>query len=220
MVPPTGEPTPLPEAEHWRIVQRFQEYQGELSANVLRVFGVLAFYVVELVNFHGLSIGPIALAPVEGVDRRVHLAITALAIAWVALAGGVLLLLRSKIFPPALKYVTTAADVILLTCMLVVVDGPKSTLTIGYFLVVTLAMLRFSSRLVGFATAGAIAGYGVVVGNAYLFRPSLKVLPYQELMSVLALSLVGIVLSRATRQARAAAGHLVAFSAPRQDDAP
>ena len=214
MSPTQGASELLPEAERWRIVQRFQEYQGELSANVLRAFGVLAFYVVELVNFHGLSLGPVALAPVEGVDRQVHLAITALAVAWVALAGGVLLLLRAKVFPAGLKFGTTAADVVLLTCMLVVVDGPKSTLSIGYFLVITLAVLRFSPRLVGFATAGAIAGYSFVVGNALLFRPTLKLLPYQEFMFVLALLLVGVILSRATRQAHRAAAHLVAFSAP------
>lgn len=212
MVPIETAPAPLPEDERWRIVQRFQEYQGELSANVLRVFGVLAFYAVELVNFHGVSLGGVQLAPVSGVDQRVHLAITALAMAWVALAGGVLLLLRAKIFPPALKYATTSADVVLLTGMLAVVDGPKSTLTIGYFLVITLAMLRFSPRLVGTATGLAIAGYAFVVANAHFFRATLKVAPYQAFMTVLALLLVGVILARATRQARTAAAHLVAFS--------
>lgn len=209
-------PTSLAAGERWAIVQRFQEYDGELSANLLRVVGVLAFYGIELANYHGVSLGPLQLPKVAGVDQRFHFAITALAVAWVAVAAAVLLLLRNRFFPASLKFITTAADVLLLTAMLLIADGPKSTLTVGYFLVVTLSVLRFSRHLVSFATAASVVGYGLVVANAHVYRPALKMQAYQELMTTLGLVLVGVVLARATSQSQSAASHLAAFSPDRE----
>ena len=208
---------PLAERDRWSIVQRYREYDGELSANVLRVVGVFAFYTIELANFHGVSLGPLELPRVAGVDQRFHFAITALAVAWLAIACGVLLLLRNRVFPPALKFVTSSADVLLLTAMLLIADGPRSTLTIGYFLVVALAVLRFSRPLVAFTTAGAMLGYVVIVVHAHVARPALALMTYQEVMTLLGLALVGVVLSRAVAQAEGAASHLAAFTAKERE---
>jgi len=62
------------------IVGRWLEYEGESRANVLRLIAIAAFYVVELVNYHGLNLGVIEMPAV--VDRKFHLTVTSLAVAW------------------------------------------------------------------------------------------------------------------------------------------
>ncbi len=91
----------------WFIVGRFKEYDGEERANLLRIIGIAAFYVIELINRYGLRLGFLKIPPVVDVDERFHLAVTALAIAWTMVALGVWLCLKNQIFPAPLKYITT-----------------------------------------------------------------------------------------------------------------
>ncbi len=65
----------------WYIVGRWQEYEGEARANLLRIIGIAAFYVVQIINYRGLSLGFLELPKVEGVDRAFHHPVTALAAA-------------------------------------------------------------------------------------------------------------------------------------------
>ena len=53
-VPATGDD------RQWFIVGRWQEYEGEGRANLLRIAGIAAFYGIELANYWpaSLSIGP------------------------------------------------------------------------------------------------------------------------------------------------------------------
>ncbi len=194
-------PPPGPERQ-WFIVGRWQEYEGEARANLLRVVAVAAFYAVELVNYHGLRLGLLQLPPVEDVRRPFHLAVTALAVVWAVLALGVALCLRQRFFPAALKFLSTGADLVLLTWVLVLGDGPRSPLLVGYFLVLALAALRFSLPLVRFATAGALAGYLYVLAYARWFSGrDLRVPRYHELIFLLALALSGVVLGQVLRRA-------------------
>ena len=109
----------------WFIVGRWQEYEGEGRANLLRIAGVGAFYCVELANYY-----------TGVVDRPFHQAVTALAFAWAMVALGVLFCLGQHIFPASLKFVSTAADIVLLTAILTVADGPKSLRIVAYFLLI------------------------------------------------------------------------------------
>src|SRR5204862_2200923 len=83
----------------WHIVGRWQEYEGEARANLLRVIGIAAFYAIELVNYHGLSLGFLELPRQADVTPQFHRAVTALCVAWVALALGVHLCLTRQVFP-------------------------------------------------------------------------------------------------------------------------
>ena len=189
----------------WFIVGRWQEFEGEARANLLRIIGIGAFYLVELANYHGLRPGALELNRVEGVDRPFHQAVTALAVAWTLASLGVHFCLRRQIFPASLKYLSTAADVIFLTAILMLADGPRSVLVVGYFLVVALAALRFSLRLVWFATLGSMGGYLYLLGYAKWFAdPSrnLRIERYQQLIFLLALGLTGIVLGQVVRRVR------------------
>ena len=118
----------------WFIVGRWQEFEGEARANLLRIVGIGVFYLVELINYHGLNLGFFEMPKVEQIGPSFHQAVTALAVAWTMVALGVLLCLSQRIFPAALKFVSTGCDVVLLTGILVVADGPRSPLLVGYFL--------------------------------------------------------------------------------------
>lgn len=180
----------------WSVVERWQEFEGESRANLLRVLGIAAFYLVELVNYHGLNLGFLEMPKVAGVDRGFHLAVTALAGAWAVTGWGVLTLLRARVFPTALKFASTGLDLAFLTAILLIADGPQSPLLAVYFLVILLSALRFNLPLVRFATAGAILSYTVLLGNAAWFRIALRVPRYHQVTFILALTLAGIVLAQ------------------------
>src|SRR5262249_16238973 len=146
-----------PTERQWFIVGRWQEFEGEGRANLLRILGIGAFYAVELINYHGLHLGFLEMPAI--VDRPFHLAVTALAVAWVMVSLGVFLCLQQRFFPSSLKFISTGCDILLLTSVLTVADGPRSPLVVGYFPLLALAALRFSLPLVWFTTVGSMAGY-------------------------------------------------------------
>jgi hypothetical protein len=192
------------------VVDRWHEFEGEERANVLRVVGLALFYAVQLVNHHGLSLGPLELAPVEGVDARFHALVTALAVTWAATAGVVAVALRSRFFPRWIKYATTSVDFALLTAVLCVADGPRSPLVVVLFPLLALSALRGNARLVAFATCAALVAYGAALGNAAWVRKDLLVPPYQAVLTMLSVGLSGYVLAAAVRRGRSAADELAA----------
>ena len=74
----------------WHIVGRWEEYEGEGRANLLRLIAVTAFYAVELTHYHGLNLWFIEM-PAGGASRRFHLAVTMLVVVWAMLCLGVFL---------------------------------------------------------------------------------------------------------------------------------
>jgi hypothetical protein len=199
-------------SHQWFIVGRWQEYGGEARANVIRLAGIGGFYLIELLNYHGFRLGAFEIE--SGVTEEFHRTVTALAAAWTLIAIGVFIALQRGFFPPALKYVVTGCDIVVLTGILMVADGPRSPLVAAYFLVIAAAALRLQLRLVWFATLGSMAGYLMLLGYARwfagreesLFGPrDLSVPRYQQLIILLALGLLGIVLGQMIRRVRALA---------------
>ncbi len=185
----------------WFIVGRFKEFDGEERANLLRIIGIAAFYVIELINRYGLRLGFLEMPPVADVDERFHLAVTALAVTWTMLALGVWLCLKNQIFPAALKYITTGCDIALLTSILAIADAPSSPLVAGYFVLVALSALRFNVNLIRFATVGVMAGYLFLNGYARWFTDrDIRVPRYHQFIVLLALALTGVVLGQVIRK--------------------
>lgn len=199
-IPPT--PEVVTGDRDWFIVGRWQDFAGEARANLLRIAGIAAFYVIELINYYGLHLGPLEIPAT--VDRPFHAVVTALAVAWTMVALATQLCLQIRIFPVWLKYVTTGCDIALLTTILTVADGPRSPLIVGYFLVVVLSTLRFQLPLVWFATVGSMAGYIWLLGFAQWFAGDrdLTVPRYYQLIFLLALALTGVVLGQVIRRVR------------------
>ncbi len=182
----------------WHVTRRLLEFRGEERANLLRLVGLVAFYGQHLLNRYGLG--------VSGISDNFHAAITALAVAWAAAAAAVLLTLRNRIMPPSLKFIITGVDVLLLTSVLLIADGPQSPVVSVYFLLIALAGLRGSGALVWSATGGALLGYGVIVGQAMLSREALMPPTHHVLTTALALGMAGVITAQITGAIRAAAG--------------
>jgi hypothetical protein len=208
--PAPGQP-PTPDADRrWFVVGRLQEFEGEARANIVRMVAVAAFYSVAVANFHGLRIGPLEIEPIR--DKRVHEAITVLAAAWAMLGLAVFACLRERVFPLSLKYFSTACDIVLLTFLLIVTDGPRGAMTVGYFVVLGLAAQRFSLPLVRFSAVGCAAGYLVVLGYARWFSErDIRVPRYRQIVFLIALVLTAVLLGQIVRRVRAMAEQ---FAAP------
>jgi hypothetical protein len=217
-VPSGASPLPGARDRPWYIVGRWQEYQGEARANLLRLAAVAAFYAIELINYYGVDLGFIQLPKVS--DLAFHKTVTAIAAAWVLLGVGVHLWLRMHLMPEALKYVATGLDAGLLTLLLMVADGPKSPLIVGYFLIPALASLRLQLRLVWFATIAAMLGYLWLLGWAIGIESvrNVRVPRYHELIFLTALALSGIIQGQVIRRVKAMAaeyaGRLTAAGEP------
>ncbi len=187
----------------WFIVSRRQEYDGEWRANFLRITGIVLFYGIELINYPGLHLGFLEIPREESVDRRLHEALTALAVAWTAVSIAVHICLRWKLVPSLFKYVTTGVDIVFLTSVLVLADGPRSPMVVAYFLLIPLAALRFSLPLVRCATVGTILGYLFLCGYARWFSGrDIRVPRYYQMIMIVALLLTGLLLGQAVRSAR------------------
>jgi hypothetical protein len=187
----------------WHIVGRWQEFEGETRSNLLRVIGIAAFYGIELINYHGLNLGFLELPRQQDVTPEFHRSVTALAVAWTMLALGVHLCLTRQVFPSILKYVSTGGDLLMLSLVLTLADGPRSPLVAGYFLIIALSGQRFSLPLVRYATLGGMLGYLIVNGHARWFAlRDVRVPRYHQLMLLTAMALAGIVLGQILRRAR------------------
>lgn len=185
------------EQRQWFIVGRWQELEGESRANLLRIVAVGAFYVVELLRFYVFEKGAAA-------HLAFHRQATMIAVAWTMVALAILLCLRMRIFPAAMKYVSTACDVGLLTGLAALAGGPESALVLVYFLIVSLAALRFSLGLVWFATIGGMLGYESLVGlvDKKWFDAEHAVAPTTQLVTLLSIGLTGVVIGQVVRRVK------------------
>lgn len=203
-----------PEDRPWYITQRWQQYEGEARANLLRIIAIGTFYLIHLWNYFSSQgklpdWGFLQLAEAGALDKRFHVMVTLLALAWVALAAAVHLALRARVFPAWLPSASTVVDVVFLTAILCISSGPRSPLVVGYFLIIALAALRFSLPLVRLATIATIVGYIGVLGCAKwpaTFGKDANVVDavprYQQLVMIAALALTGIVIGQVIRRVR------------------
>jgi hypothetical protein len=168
--------------------------------NLLRLLAVGAFYLVQLIHYHFFSSR-------TAEEVAFHQQATAIAAAWTMIAVAVLLCLRRQIFPAALKYVSSAADLSLLTMLAALGGGPGSPVTLAYFLIIALAGLRFSLRLVWCCTLGSMLGYLALVGmkDPVWFDHQHVTPPAQQLVTLVSLGITGIVVGQIVRRCRSMA---------------
>jgi hypothetical protein len=181
----------------WYIVGRWQEYEGEARANLVRVLAVIAFYVVQLMHFYGYSDrGP--------AEAAFHQKATAIAAAWTILCVAVLFCLRAHVFPAALKYISSAVDLVLLTALIVLAAGPQSAIVRAFPIVIAMGALRFSLPLVWFCTLGSMLGYLALVGlrDEVWFDARHAVPPPEQLLTLLCFGLTGIIVGQVIRRVR------------------
>jgi hypothetical protein len=192
-------------ADRWQDARRVEGWAGEARVNLIRVAAILAFYGHHLANVYVFEDEP-------AVQGAYHAVVTMLVIAWTAAAAVLQLCLTRRWVPPSLKYVSTLLDVVLTTVLVAVSpDGPRSALTVLYFLIIASAALRLSLPLVYVAALAAMGAYVLLLGHytyfvigaeRYYERRDLRVPRSQEIILLLALGAAGILAGQTVRQAR------------------
>ena len=93
-------------------------------------------------------------------------------------------------------------DVVLLTVLLMVANGPRSPMVVGYFLILAMASLRFRLPLIWCATLAAAAGYVWLLGWAMWIEGvrDVRVPRYHQLIVLTALALCGIIQGQVIRR--------------------
>lgn len=181
----------------WFIVSRWQEYRGEATASLLRVAALAAFYGAQLYRFLVLD------EPSEAA-ASFHRQATLISAAWLLVLLAVLILLRRGALPSVLKYLSTAADIVLLTLLARAGEGSASPLIYVYFLILVLAALRGSLRLIWCATLGCLIAYMSLVGDAdeRWFDAEHATPVLDQLITLISLILAGVMLGQVIRQQR------------------
>jgi hypothetical protein len=183
---------------------------------VIRIVALVVFYARHLIE---LMLSPPG-APVRG---AYHLRVTVVVIAWAAMAAVVHVLLRRRQYPPAMKYITTVADVLMVTVLCAIAGGPTTPLVLLYFAVIAAAPLRLSLRLVYVTTAAAIIGYLVLLAyyawyligyTRYYATPELRIPRGHEAIVILCMLISGFLAGQVVRQARRMVEHDLVAVAP------
>lgn len=184
----------------WFIVGRWQEYQGEARANLLRVVALVVFYGVQLLQY-------LQLAEPDAANAAFQKHATMVVGAWSLLAVAVLLLLQRKVFPAAIKYLSTGGDITLLTLLAAQGGGASGPLIHVYFLIIALAALRFSVGLIWVATIGSMLGYLALVGlgDPKWFDAEHITPVVDQLVTLTSLGACGVILGQVVRHVRSMA---------------
>ncbi|HEV3118260.1 MAG TPA: hypothetical protein VGY58_14515, partial [Gemmataceae bacterium] len=133
-------------------LRRLESWAGEVRVNWFRLVAILFFYGNHLVNYYWGSSG----APVSA---DYHSAVTLITILWGISVLFLHQMLSQRWYPPALKYLVTAWDLVLITAIVCLTREARTTLVVLYFLVIAAAPLRLSLALVYGATLGSICGF-------------------------------------------------------------
>lgn len=196
-------------ASAWRIAARHEELRSAERVNLLRATAVALLYAAEVARHRGWI--PAGVAPGSLDDALAfHRIATEIALAWALVSAGVLVALRNRVFPPALKFVTTGADVALASALIAIGGGPQSGFVFLYFPILALATLRLEPWLVHFATSASILSYLGVVWMAERADPDLAVPRHHSVLVVLAIAVVGLALAYAANDVRRVAAEYAA----------
>jgi hypothetical protein len=177
-----GTTTP-PDRVLW--LQRRETWAGDRKTNRIRLAAVAVFTVNELINYHVLHV----------VDLRFHVASLLVVALWVLATALFSILLREHILPRATSYIIVSTDVLLLTWLLFLGDGPRSPLVALYFLVLALSAVRLDAVVCLYTGAAAALGYGAVLEFTKRQKPEMLVPPHHAVIVALALLLMGVVMA-------------------------
>jgi serine/threonine-protein kinase len=184
------------EAERGTWWERLMHWGHQRPALASSWLALSVFYLNEWVLF----------AFQADVDLAFHLRITALVTLWAA--GAWLLqraLGRSRRFP-LVRTAWSAFDVLMLTGVLLVADGPASPLVMAYPLLVLSSAFRWRMGLVTFVGTLSLLGYGLLVLDAWHRRPALLPALDEALVLVIAVACTATLTGGLVRRMRGLAG--------------
>jgi len=191
---------------------RLESWAGEVRINLIRLVAILLFYGNHLVNYYWSG--------TDAVSPEYHTAATLITLLW---GISVLLLyqmLSQRWYPPPLKYLITAWDLILITAIVCLSGEARTTLVVLYFLVVAAAPLRLSLALIYCATLGSMAAFLFFLAYVrfWLQLPAERRLSrVEQVIILLALGGAGLLAGQTVRQIRRLLrGYPVIMAAPRE----
>lgn len=200
-------------AERSYITDRWLEYEGELRAGLLRVVLISCFYAVELLNY-------LTARQLDEAAQQFHRQATYLSAAWVLISLAALVVIARQALPAWLKYATSGLDVLLLTSVAWFGSGASSPLVCLYLLLVIMAGLRGSLKLIWFTTMLALAAY-----LALLFLPvravqagALPVKPIAVMVVALSIAAAGLVTGQLVRMLRQIVSEVCLSNAAKQSE--
>lgn len=135
---------------------------------------------------------------VDGADLLFHLKIQSLFGLWAVVSFAFQGILNKGRSLHAARFGWAAADVILLTTMLSIVDGPVGPLLIGYPLLVVASGLFFKVRLVWFTTFVSLVSYAILVG---VRRENVE-LPHYPVLFAAVLAVLGFMVAYQVERVR------------------
>jgi hypothetical protein len=174
---------PLSEPALW--LMRRETWAGDQKASRIRLAAVVVFTLNELVNYHVLHV----------VDLRFHVGSLLVVAVWLVATALFSVLLREHILPRATSYLIAGTDVLLLTWLLLLADGPRSPLVVLYFLIIGLSGMRLAPAVCVFTGIAATVGYGAVLEFTKRQKPEFLIPPYHAVIVALALVMMGIVMA-------------------------
>jgi len=166
-------------------LKRREAWAADRRSNAIRLGAVGVFTVNEFINYHVLHV----------VDLRFHVGSLLIVGIWVLSTVLFGILLREHIWPRTISYVIMSTDVLLLTWLLCLADGPKSPLVVLYFLIIAMSGTRVDPRVCFFTAGAAAFGYAAVLQFTKQQKPEFLVPPYHAAIVVLALLLTGVVMA-------------------------
>jgi hypothetical protein len=211
--------------ERWADARRLEAWAGEVRVNLVRAAALVAFYGYHLLNVYVLKD--------SAAGGAYHGRVTAVVLAWTASVFVQHACLSRRWVPPALKYVATFWDVILITALLMIGGerhgDPRNPLIFLYFVVLAAAPLRLSLPLVYASTLGVMAaaafllGYYVFwsVGRDAYYAPgpenTVRLSRTSEVLFLLSVAAAGVFAGQVVRQAsRLVRGYPVIVAEPRE----
>jgi serine/threonine protein kinase len=139
---------------------------------------------------------------VPGEGGRFHWFVTGLMACWALGAGFFQWLIRRPGWEVPARFGWASMDVFLFTLLLLNGDGPRSSLLVGYLLLIGGAALRFHIILVWFATGICMASYLALVLDAMNYRPEVAVPPHVAFIFLLNLGIMGLIFHLVLRRVR------------------
>src|SRR5215472_17218803 len=136
-----------PEALVW--LQRRQTWAGDVTANRIRLVALAIFTVNEFINYSVL----------HAVDKRFHTGSLLIIGLWFMCAAIFVWVLRHHYLPRSSPFLMASVDLLWMTWLLFLADGPKSPLIVIYFLIIALSGMRLNPSLSLYTGVAAVFGY-------------------------------------------------------------
>lgn len=182
--------------DQWRIVTLWQRYDGELRSAVLRIMAVAVTY--------GCQLAIMQMTTPDDALKRFHRIATYACGAWILATLAAVVAIQGRMFFRVTPYISTIADLCLLTLVAAAGSKTQSPVVVGYFLIVLVAAQRFDLPLLWTATLGSMACYLGLVGLAdeTWFDDKHATPIIQQLVMLTSLGLCGVMAGQLVRRAR------------------